>query len=214
MRFTHPARSLPGPVERAVVDGFAEMCGRNLVALVEVRDRAADAQDFVVGSGGEAHLFHRRLQQRFGVGFQLAELANLRRGHAAVQAERSLAEAALLDLACGDDAGFHHRARRADRLIGQFAERNGWDFDVNVESIQERPADARRVAFDLQRVAMALAARVASITARLPPFSIGLPACSISIPTMNLRRKTKSSNCGEKAILLVKSQSLPDQAHQ
>ena len=50
-------------IQRSVVDRFAQVHGGDVVAGFEVGDRSADAEDFVVGSGGEAHLFHCGLQK-------------------------------------------------------------------------------------------------------------------------------------------------------
>lgn len=142
------------------------MVAVDVVAGGEVGDGAADAEDFVVGSGGQAHLFHGRFQERFGVGFELAVFADLGRGHAAVQAQRVLAEAALLHFSRGLHVGLHFFAAGPDRLIGQLAERDGGDFDMDVQAIEQRATDAADVAFDLQRVAFALPLRIAAITAR------------------------------------------------
>lgn len=50
-------------VECSVVDGFAEVGDGDLVAVGQVRDGAADAEDFVVSTGGEAHVFHGLFQK-------------------------------------------------------------------------------------------------------------------------------------------------------
>lgn len=153
------------PIERSVVDGFAEVVAVDVVAGGEVGDGAADAEDFVVGSGGQAHLFHRRLQQRFGVGFQFAVFADLGRGHAAVQSQRVLAEATLLHFSRGLHVGLHLLAAGSDRLIGELPEGDWGDFDMDIQAIEQWAADPTDIAFDLQRVAFALPLRIAAITA-------------------------------------------------
>lgn len=50
-------------IEGSVVDGFAEVCDADVFAFGEVGDGAADAKDFVVSAGGQAHIFHRLLQE-------------------------------------------------------------------------------------------------------------------------------------------------------
>ena len=46
---------LPGiPVEHSVVDGLAEMVVLDVVGAVDVCDRAGQAENFVVGAGGQA----------------------------------------------------------------------------------------------------------------------------------------------------------------
>ena len=61
-----PSVPIP-PVERAVIDGFAEMDGGDFFAVVEVGDRAADAEDFVVGAGRQAEFVHGGFQEGLGV---------------------------------------------------------------------------------------------------------------------------------------------------
>ena len=73
-----------GAVERAVTDGFGEMVRCDLVAAIEVGNRATDSQNLVMRAGGEAHAIHRRFEQRFGVRVELAVIANLLGGHLAV----------------------------------------------------------------------------------------------------------------------------------
>jgi hypothetical protein len=171
-RYDEPRLLPKRPIQRPIVDRLAQVVAVNVIAGGEVGDGAADAEDFVVGSGGEAHFFHGRFQQRFRVGFQLAVFADLRRSHPTVQTQRVLAEAALLHFSCGVHIGLHLLAGGPDRLIGQLAERDRRDFDMDVQAIQQRAADSADVAFDLQRVAFALPLGVAAIAARAGKISI------------------------------------------
>ncbi len=57
----------------------------------------ATAQDLVMGAGGEAELFHGGFQYSHCLGLECTELAELARGHAAVDQWVFVAEA--LDLA-------------------------------------------------------------------------------------------------------------------
>ena len=49
--------------------------------------------------------------------------------------------------------------RRAGARVGEFAEGDRRHFDVDVDAVQERAADAAEIAFDLQRRAIALPLR-------------------------------------------------------
>ena len=50
-------------VESSVVDGFAEVGDADVFAVGEVGDGAADAEDFVMCAGGQAHVFHGLFEQ-------------------------------------------------------------------------------------------------------------------------------------------------------
>ena len=46
---SNPKRAIKGPV----LDGFADVLGRDLAFLVEIRDRSRDFEDTIVGAGAE-----------------------------------------------------------------------------------------------------------------------------------------------------------------
>ena len=65
------------PVQRTIVDGLQEVGGGDAVRLGEVGDRAGDAEDSVVGPGGEAQFLHRLLEQVALRAFEGAVFAEL-----------------------------------------------------------------------------------------------------------------------------------------
>ena len=69
------------PVQHPVIDGFVEVRRLNVLAVVEVGDRPADAEDFVVGPGTEPEVVDARAKQLLAVAIELAELADLAAGH-------------------------------------------------------------------------------------------------------------------------------------
>ena len=48
------------PVQRPIVNRFAQVYRGDGIAFIQIGDRAADAEDFVVGAGRKAHFFHGR----------------------------------------------------------------------------------------------------------------------------------------------------------
>ncbi len=145
------SRPIP-PVECAVVDCFAQMFDADFLCAGQVGDRAADAEDLVVGPGGEAEFFHRRFEQRFGVAGQAAVLADFRRRHLAVGFGGLAVEAVNLSVAGGDDLLAHLGARRAAAGVGQLAKGHRRHFDVDIDPIEQRSADAAEVSLDLHRL--------------------------------------------------------------
>src|SRR5262245_53994860 len=95
-------RSSPRPefaVEGTIADGLDEMALADLGAVVEVGDGPRHPQDAIVRAGRQAELVHRGFQQLAPAFFEHAVLAQLPRGHAAVEHRHVLAEARLLHLA-------------------------------------------------------------------------------------------------------------------
>lgn len=68
-------------VEGAVLDCFRDVPGQDLLRLFEVRDRARDAQDAIVGAGRQAELDDCVFHLFFALTVELAEAAQCARGH-------------------------------------------------------------------------------------------------------------------------------------
>lgn len=58
----------------------------NLLTSFEVGDGPGDAEDFIVGAGGEAQIIHTRPEHFLATVVQLAELPDLSRAHLGVVA--------------------------------------------------------------------------------------------------------------------------------
>ena len=124
------------PVEGSVVDRFAQVVALDLFAVVEVGDCPADSENLVVGAGGEAGFLHRRFQEGFRFGLQLAVLADLPGGHVSVERCRFSGEPLSLDGAGPDDLLPHAAAVGAGLIVREFPERNRRDFDVDVDPVE------------------------------------------------------------------------------
>ncbi len=95
------------PIQAAVVDGFGKVADLDVVRAFQVGDGAGHAQDAVVSAGGQAQVFHGRLEQTLAFLIQSAMTAELFAGHAAIEALAVVAESLLLRLAGAVDLGAH-----------------------------------------------------------------------------------------------------------
>ena len=94
----------------------------NAVALFQIGNRPGDSQNLVVRSRGKPHFVHRRSQQTFGLGLQLAMLTDLFGRHLAIDHRWLVDEAASLDFATDLYLLAHGRAVGAGSRVGQLAE--------------------------------------------------------------------------------------------
>ena len=72
------------PIQPPVLHGLRDVVGLDILLALHVGDGAGDAEDLVVGAGGEAHLRHGLLEEGLAGGVQLAELTDLAGGHGGV----------------------------------------------------------------------------------------------------------------------------------
>ena len=85
-------------VESSVLDGFGEVFGLDGIGVGEVGDGACDAEDLVVGAGGEAQFVDGLFEDVEAGVVEGAELADLSGGHSGVDADVGLGEALGLSL--------------------------------------------------------------------------------------------------------------------
>lgn len=97
------------PVQRTIVDGLEEVGGGDTVRLGEVGDRAGDAEDAVVGPGGEAQFFHRLLEEVALRPLEGAVFAELPPAEQRIAATGPPAEPLSLSGPGGFDPGAHRR---------------------------------------------------------------------------------------------------------
>lgn len=131
----------------------------------EVGDRAGDFQDAVIRTSGEGELFHRVLEEVAERAVDRAVFADLRVGHAGVGGDFAAGKARVLAVArglhpCAD--GFGGLARF---FVTQFGNRERGRFNMDVDAVEKRAADARAIALDLRRRAAAFVFLVAEVAA-------------------------------------------------
>jgi hypothetical protein len=143
-------------IQRAVLHGFGDVFGADARRAAEIGDSARDFQNAVMGAGGESHAADRHFECALAGIVERADIAEVARGHA-----RVVEAAAVL-----------HRTRaiHADANLGggfggaaaaQFLERDGGDFDVDIDAVEQGPADLAEVVLDLSGRAAALASAIA-----------------------------------------------------
>ena len=123
-----------------------------------------DLEDAVVGASGEMQFLHRLLQHAAESGIDGAVLADLRMGHAGVRARARAGEAGALPQAGGGNATANCLRWFSGFRPAQFLDCQCRRLDMEVDPVEQRPADAGAVALDLRRRAAAFVARVAKIT--------------------------------------------------
>src|SRR5438477_4542526 len=79
-RESHPKCAIEG----TILDGFADVLGRDLRFSVEISDGARDFQDPIVGAGAEIQFAHCHSDQFLRILRELAVLFELTRGHARI----------------------------------------------------------------------------------------------------------------------------------
>jgi hypothetical protein len=75
------------PVQRTILDRFANVFALDAVAAGEVGDGSCDFEDAVVGAGGEVHLFHGVFEVANTDGIEGAVLAHELGGHGGIGRE-------------------------------------------------------------------------------------------------------------------------------
>ena len=119
----------------------------------DVGDGAGDAQDFVVGSRRESHLFDAVAEHLSGKSCRVRQiLRTWRLVICSVVANRAVARnvRTALSRARMTSSRICRAGRSAGRRCRQFLERHRGNFDVNVDAIHQRPGDLPHVLFDLR----------------------------------------------------------------
>jgi hypothetical protein len=135
-------------VEGAILDGFGDVRGGNILHTVHVGDSARHFQDAVVGARGKAQARHGALKQTLAVRRDVAVLANLPRAHLRVAVNLLALVAVELARACLYDAGANGVGGFAARVLAQFLETHRGHIDVNINAVEQRPGNLRHVALD------------------------------------------------------------------
>src|ERR1035441_5134613 len=143
-------------VEAAVLDGFGEVFGGDGGGFIEIGDGAGDFEDAVMGAGGEAHAADGHFEGALAGIVESADFADIAGGYAGVvESAGALYGAGLFD--AGSDFG----GRLGGGIAAQFLEGDGWDFDVDIDAIEQGTADLAEIVLDLAGSAAALAGRIA-----------------------------------------------------
>jgi hypothetical protein len=154
------------PIQHPIVDRLVQVRRLDRLAAGKVGYGPRGPQDFVVRSGGQSQLGHRRPKHVSPLVVQSAKLASLAMRHVGVVAGVSALKPGGLHGSGGDHQLANLRAGRARRSAGKLLKRHRRHFNVDVDAVHKRPADLAHVSLDLRRRAMAISPRVAPISAR------------------------------------------------
>lgn len=152
-------------IEHSILDGFFDVMGFDTFGLLEIGDGAGDADDFIVGSGGESQFGDCGAHALGLDGTEGAVLPQFATAHLGVGQGLGVGEALALEFPGGGDLLADLGAAGPWRPVGEFFEGDGGDFDVDIDTIEERAADSGHVAFDLRWGAIAATARVGAVAA-------------------------------------------------
>ena len=163
-------RSVPVfAVQRAVLHGFGDVFGGDFFCAGEVGDRARDLQNARIGAVRQLHPVAGQQKQR--AGFVRHDAGAGERSRVQLRVAADFAPVALVAFALNLPRGRNARANGRGGLgLGRVREllgRNGFDLDMHVDSVQQRPRDAAQIPPDLRGRAAALLRAAAEIAARL-----------------------------------------------
>ena len=93
------------------------MFGLDLLATSQVTDRSGDFEDFVIGPGGEAQVFHRAFNQFSALGVWRRVIFDVSGAHLRVCLAGAQAKSFFLDVPAGADPVSNRLGRFGDFLI-------------------------------------------------------------------------------------------------
>ena len=155
-------------VECPILNCLAEMARLKTFRRVQIRNRAGDFQNTVVGARRKAKARDRVLQHFFAFVANRAEFPNHFWRHVRVGKNLFLRRvASRLNRPCPAHAFANRGGVLGIALGAQFLIFYGWNFDVNVDSVDQRTGNFRDVTLNLRRRAVALARGISKESARL-----------------------------------------------
>ena len=152
-------------IQAAVLDRFEQVRRLDPLRRRQIGDGSRYFEDAIIGPRRQGELLHRLLKQVAQGGINRAVCADLRVRHAGVGERAGAFEAGELMIARGLHAGADRGGGFAGFFIAEFGDGQGRGFDVQVDAVEQRTADARPVTLDLCGRTTAFVARVAEITA-------------------------------------------------
>ena len=128
--------------------------------------RATFRMYVVIGAGGEGEFFHRLLEEVAERNIERAMATDLGMSHASIYRGGGAREPRGLAIASGLNPGAYQGTGFTEVVGSQFGDGKSGSLDVEVDPVEQRPADAGAVALDLGRGAAAAVPGVAQMAAR------------------------------------------------
>jgi hypothetical protein len=154
------------PIQHAIIYRFANVLGANFVRAFEVRNRARDAEHLVVCAGRETHLLDALSQQIASAVVEPAVFADFAGRHLGILPRVGTQKASSLHGSGRHHVLAHGCARGAIMRAAKLFERHGRHFDVQVDAVEQWPANFGHISLDLRHAAVAFASRIVAIPAR------------------------------------------------
>jgi hypothetical protein len=151
-----------------VLDRLGQMRWGDFITVRQIGNRPRDLQDAMERPRRELQLLHRRPHERLTGRVEFAEDAHVGWRHVRVAYYSAVVrgESRVLTLSRGLHSRAHHRRRLAHTLAGELFIRHARHLDVDINAIQQRPADALLVARDHRRGTSTFLGGVTVIAAR------------------------------------------------
>ena len=142
------------------------MLRRDLSLAIEISDSARNFQDAIVGAGAQVQFVHCYANQVLRILSEFAVLLKLARGHASIAIYVCVAaKPLLLTLSRANNALTDRGGRLFNALAGDVSILDGWHFNVQIDTVQQRPGDALSITLHLGGTATALAFEIAKVAA-------------------------------------------------
>ena len=157
------------PIQRAVLHGFGDVPGGDLLRALQVGDGAGDLQDAGVGAVGQAQPLAGEQQQLLRVGRHGAGGVQVPGAELGVDADarRVAGVARALHRSGRLHPAAHLGGGLLRRVLGEALGGNGLHLDVHVDAVQQRVGDAVQIAADLRGRAAAGPGAAAQVSAGL-----------------------------------------------
>src|SRR5581483_8357611 len=157
-RVSGPVTSVEGPI----LNSFAQMARCDICRVIEIGNGARDFQDAVVCAGRKAEPRDRCLQQLLAICGNRAVLADQFGRHLCVGIDAFFGCESFELTGARADHAIPNRSRIfGSSLSAQFLVLDRRDFDMNVNSIEQRAGNFRYVSLNLRGCAMAFAGWIA-----------------------------------------------------
>ena len=142
------------------------MLRRDLSLAIEISDSARNFQNPIVSAGAQVQFVHGYANQVLRILSEFAVLLKLARGHASIAVYFCVAAKPLLLTLTRANNALTDRGRRLfSALAGDVPILHGWDFNVQIDTVQQRAGDALSITLHLGGTATAFAFEVAKVAA-------------------------------------------------
>ena len=139
------------PIETPVLDRLCQMLLADMLGSIEIGDGAGNLEDARVAAGGEAEALGDEFEEAVTGFVRLAMLADQARRHLGVAVDAAVVQPLLLYCAAGFDTQGNDLGCFGVGTVDKIAIFDGWDFDLDVDTIEEGAGDSGTIALYSRR---------------------------------------------------------------